>query len=55
MFDFFRKRMRLFMFALVVLIVPSFLSPLWLVLLGLFGWRLSAHRQGRDAGIEPTS
>ena len=33
----------------VVLIVPSFLSPLWLVLLGLFGWRLSAHRQGRDA------
>jgi peptidyl-prolyl cis-trans isomerase D len=33
MFDFFRKRMRLFMFALVVLIVPSF------VFLGLEGYQ----------------
>jgi len=33
MFDFFRKRMRLFMFALVLLIVPSF------VFLGLEGYR----------------
>lgn len=32
----------------MLLIVPSFLSPLWLVLLGLFGWRLTAYRHGRD-------
>ena len=32
----------------LLLVVPSFLAPWWLVCLGLFGWRLAAWRDGRD-------